>query len=1007
MEFADEPATPQGAFDALRPVCVRLTMEQTIENVKSLREQISSTDVEALQVLLDYVLFPLRFSLKTPGPKKPGLVQAILECISYLLSLTTLKSPSSLKELFDDVCACLPTDQDASVPEELKMAVISTIQALLQASGEEVLPILYKPSAVPEMGFAISLLLKLAEVEKARDIRLGAMKCLEKLMIPEFKQDISLGDLFASFLPGMCTVMAKVICADPKQGYRVTTTALKLWANAVICVMSDDSIQKVPDKKPEYPGLSARVQELLMHRDHTWVKYTGNRLVIHLKNIIARCTADPHWKVRMALVDLAQQLLSTCWFSFDVAVAGLLRVLIGHMSDEKPEIKKKAREAIMEIEKRRRNSKLLPDVLSDGLHSLAVSLPRLLTGQDDQGKLTMLLLLIGFLQMLGPRLTFTLHSPIHLQRLSAALMQTLELDLSSKKVVEERLPPCAVTSKALRNERTGAFQKTFRFFRDQRILCHIGLACRLLGYYGDIHLLVDHFLGLYRAQKLPSLLVINQLVLGAAGIEVETLVDDGLSMDADELLEVVRPLLEEFTDPSNWHLRTCQDTDDMADEMSSQQSDPVIDEMSANAWKLCLQLEAFSCFAQSLGKHFRPLLMSTLYPLLEKAGEPSLFVSGTAMEALVDVSQACGYKNISQLIELNADYLASEISVSLRHIQKHHGGPIRVLQAMLENCNPTLLPLLYELVQDLLPALDHCQNEGAMTLLSVLNSLVIRLAMWFPPPLVLPEQSLVYVPGGTQGLNSCTAQEMMKFLQDHMKQCKIATGEIEEEESSDPLSQPDETKDEEKTALPIHVKIGQEVAEKCTHFLSHANPRIRAEALDNLRLCLLLVKAHEDVLLPLAHKMWPCLVKRLVQDEPLILMRAFQVLATLSSTCREFLRPRVCKDALPAFLAALRAQAHVSLHAGSLYHHTAGYKLQRALLEGLGTLSVKLSLGDSDLMEVVDSCMLYLSSRQPKKLQDAAVREMHKEAMTPAKTRNGGSGVQSLRYMLLWRRSVH
>ncbi|PIO33876.1 hypothetical protein AB205_0129980 [Aquarana catesbeiana] len=31
-------------------------------------------------------------------------------------------------------------------------------------------------------------------------------------------------------------------------------------------------------------------------------------------------------------------------------------------------------------------------------------------------------------------------------------------------------------------------------------------------------------------------------------------------------------------------------------------------------------------------------------------------------------------------------------------------------------------------------------------------------------------------------------------------------------------------------------------------------------------------------------------------------------------------------------------------------------------------------LGDSDLLEVIDSCMLYLSARQPKKLQEAAIR---------------------------------
>ncbi|CAI9593044.1 unnamed protein product [Staurois parvus] len=71
---------------------------------------------------------------------------------------------------------------------------------------------------------------------------------------------------------------------------------------------------------------------------------------------------------------------------------------------------------------------------------------------------------------------------------------------------------------------------------------------------------------------------------------------------------------------------------------------------------------------------------------------------------------------------------------------------------------------------------------------------------------------------------------------------------------------------------------------------------------------------------------------------------------------------------------SLRSQALVSCHAGPVYSHTLGFKLQLAVLEGLGTLCVDLALGDRDLLDVIDSCMLYLSARQPKKLQEAAIR---------------------------------
>ncbi|XP_018413175.1 PREDICTED: TELO2-interacting protein 1 homolog [Nanorana parkeri] len=979
MESTALKTSAHGAFESLRPSCVQLTMEQTVQNVQNLRKQISSTDVFALQDLLDYVLFPLRFSLKTPGPKKPGLVQAVLECISYVLSLTHVKSSVSLKEMFDEVCSCLPTDLRQPMPEELKLAVVLAMQSLLRSSGANILPVLYKPSVLPEMGFAISLLLRLAELEKSREVRLEALKCLERLLFPEVKQDFSLGDLFASFLPGVCTVLTRIICGDPKQGYRLSTAAVKLWAGTVSLVMSDESLARVPEKKPHYPGLSVRVAELLVHREKTWVKNSASRLLIHLEKIRECCTVDPHWKVRMALVDLAHLLIRSCWNSLGDAAGSLLRILVGHMNDERPEVKEKANEALLELGKDGPASRTLGEVLSESLHSLAVTLPRLLSSQDDQGKLHTLALLLGYLQLLGPRLTFTLHSSAHLQRLSFALLQTLELDLCSVKVVEERLSSSVANLTQENIEHTGLQQKNFRFFRDPRILSSLQHVCRLLGYYGDFYLLTDHFLGLYRAQRLPALVVLNQLVLGAAGIEVEALHGGNKILEAAELLDAVRPLLEEYTDPVNWHICTSHNThDEVVDQMAllrvGQKPNSAISDLSANAWKLCLQLEGISCIAQALGTNFRQLLISTLYPLLEKAGDPSLLVSGTALVTLANVSQTCGYKDIKQLVELNADYLASEVSVGLRRLQRHHGGAARVLHAMLDNCSPSLLPLLHALVQDLLPALDHSQNEGAKMLFPVLNCLVMRLGKWFSPPESTEDPPLTYTSNESQVHCGSLSHDIKEFLQDHIKQYRLARGDMEKEDVADVSPPPDEAKDEETPPLPIHVKISKEVAEKCTHFLSHNDPQIRLQALDTLRLSLLPIRSQEDVLLPLAHKTWPCLVKRLLHDEPLVLLRAFQVLISFASSCKDFLRQRVCKDALPAFLTSLRSQALVSCHAGPVYSHTLGFKLQIALLDGLGTLCVDLALGDSDLLEVIDSCMLYLSARQPKKLQEAAIR---------------------------------
>lgn len=72
-----------------------------------------------------------------------------------------------------------------------------------------------------------------------------------------------------------------------------------------------------------------------------------------------------------------------------------------------------------------------------------------------------------------------------------------------------------------------------------------------------------------------------------------------------------------------------------------------------------------------------------------------------------------------------------------------------------------------------------------------------------------------------------------------------------------------------------------------------------------------------------------------------------QVLCTLGETCGDFLRRRVSKEILPKLSASLAQQAPISAKAGPVYTHTMAYKLQLAVLQGLGSLCQRLDLGKS------------------------------------------------------------
>uniref|UniRef100_A0A8C0SZD6 TELO2-interacting protein 1 homolog n=2 Tax=Canis lupus TaxID=9612 RepID=A0A8C0SZD6_CANLF len=1024
--------TPEEAFGALRPVCVQLTKTQTVENVEHLQAQLQAVSDSALQELQQYILFPLRFTLKTPGPKRERLIQSVVECLTFVLSSTCVKEQVLLQELFSEISACLyspKSQKPAAVSEELKLAVIQGLSTLMHSAYGDILLAFYEPSILPRLGFAVSLLLDLAEQEKSKQIKIAALKCLQVLLfqcdcqdhprsLDELEQK-QLGDLFASFLPGISMALARVITGDFKQGHGIIVSSLKTFYKTVSFIMADEQLERISKVQPK-PAVEHRVAELMVHREAKWVKNTSDKLTILIKKIIECVSGHPHWKVRLALIELVEALLLKCSQSLVGSAGPLLKALVGLVNDESPEVQAQCSKVLRHFADQKVvvGNRAFADILSENLHSLATSLPRLMSSQDDQGKFSTLSLLLGYLKLLGPRVNFVLNSVTHLQRLSKALIQVLELDVTDIKVVEERCwnsGPLGASETAATQPRSPMQRRYFRFFTDERLFLLLQQVCQLLGFYGDVYLLIDHFMELYRESvvyRKQAAMILNELVAGAAGLEVENLHENHIKTSTEELREIVTSILEEYTSQENWYLTTCIESEEVGEELTMKQSglqaitsgahtcqvtsfpafskpSPTICSMNSNIWQICIQLEGIGRFAYALGKDFRLLLMTALYPVLEKAGDQTLLISQAATSAMMDICHTCGYYSLQHLINQNSDYLVNGISLNLRHLSLHPHTP-KVLEVMLWNSDASLLPLVADVVQDVLATLDQFYDKRAASFVGVLHALLAALAQWFPDTDDLRQlqgesageagSHLSQRPAASEkGLeNTTTAEDMELFLLNYLKEKDVADGNVsdfdnEEEEQSDPpkVDESDTGPDVE-PPLPVQIQIATDVMERCIHMLSDKNLKIRLKVLDVLNLCVVVLQSHKNQLLPLAHRAWPPLVHRLTNDDPLVVLRAFKVLRTLGGKCGDFLRSRFCKDILPKLAGSLVTQAPVSARAGPVYSHTLAFKLQLAVLQGLGPLCERLDLGDSDLNKVADACLIYLSAKQPMKLQEAA-----------------------------------
>lgn len=750
---------PKIAFAYLRPSCVLLTKEPTSANVEALSGHLRSVSDGALQQLQDYILFPLRFVLKTPGSKREGLIQAVMEAMTYVLENTCVQSWESLRDLFSELCLCLCSPKDPGKPattsEELKLAVLRCLDTLLHSAYGDIVFKLYEPSMLPGLGAAVSLLLALAEHEKARGVQLASLKCLLSLFLqcdckeehiePGRNERFLLGRALATFLPGISRALSQVISGDIRQGHAVTMKAMRVWYKAVGLVMADEQLQKTDTDGAA--GDLGRVEELIVKRTPSWRKTTSQRLAMVLQKIISCTSAHPHWRIRLELVNLSHLLLSQCSQSVGECVGPLLEALVGAVNDDEPEVKSRCNAALNEVAQKGQTNggQDFTDVLSENLHSLASSLPRLMRTSDDQRKLFVLNVFLGYLKILGPKVDAILRSAVHLERISKALMQVMELDVTDVKIIEERTLKSS-TDLGPDVHQVPSQRKYFLYFTDERIFSTLGKICRMLGYYGNLYLLVDRFMELYKESSVyrkQAALVLNELIVGAAGIGVEM---DNSKIDCsrinqsranqEDLKSSIVSIIEEYISLSNWLLPTVSEALEGKletivpnnPEQNCLQLLPAskassFHQLNSNIWQICIQLEGIGGFALALGTDFRLLLMTSLYPVLEKAGDESLLVSQAAFNAMCDLCKACDYSSPKELVIKNSDYLLNDISLNLARPSIHSQAP-RVLAVMFTHSDASLLPLVADVVQDVLTALDLSYDQRAPQFCSVLHLLM-------------------------------------------------------------------------------------------------------------------------------------------------------------------------------------------------------------------------------------------------------------------------------------------
>lgn len=370
-----------------------------------------------------------------------------------------------------------------------------------------------------------------------------------------------------------------------------------------------------------------------------------------------------------------------------------------------------------------------------------------------------------------------------------------------------------------------------------------------------------------------------------------------------------------------------------------------------------LMLQTIGCTAEKMEGDFNSLLLCSLKPVLEKAGNCNFTVA--AVTTLESIAHSQHYDTVKQLLEENSDYFAPQLSFQLRNIIRYPCA-VDLLRALLIFSDICMDQWLENIVYQALKGLDKSHTLRALPYVQVLE-VYCKAAQSVQPIVVAQEPT--------------RAQTLQERIAEFRKNIAVSQGfdgpQTEEGEEEEPV-------DEEKIEPPVpkQVTLVADILERCTKLLPQCQDEdLYISLMRTIRFSLDVLSSFENVFLPKAHQLWSPLYHQLSSKSHLKQLQAFQVLMILVRYCPEFLRQRVVTEALPQLLAFLESQAVVS-HSKRRQAHimTQAYKFQKLLLKEAAALVQFLNLPVAQVSQILRTVCLYLSCHQLPELQASIIR---------------------------------
>ncbi|XP_066156634.1 TELO2-interacting protein 1 homolog isoform X2 [Euwallacea fornicatus] len=854
--------------------------------------------------------------------------------------------------------------------EEYKTSLLKCMTSLMNSISYELVEELYVNEYIPQFSQIIYVCTELARHERAKNIRLEAITCIMAVARVEKTESDPVflnqcANIFMFFLPGLSAAFSEIVLEDHKAGHKLIVLTLRAYGKIVSLVMRDynafDQKLDITENlnrftiKGKLKG-KKEIDQYLKNtiRNSEWYRHNDSNLNVNLKKLW-KLTYHSEDKVRRELFMMASIIIRDCAGTMPQSVSTLLEHLIMLSQDSVNDIVNSSTKRIESFSQILSNGHFhsVFEYLEDGFYNSLTSLPRTFNSIDDGEKIANLNLIIGYIHLFGDKgLNQIMLSPGMLQTMLENLLHIIALEACNISLLEEyNLKD--LTSEYMSSKRPWI---NFHYFKDNCIEAKFVSLAKQLSKSESFEVICDCLVGKFRyeeTKKKEVICLLNTFIFGL-----------------DSNISLIKSILNLYMEDSLNDLNYALDSEEFT-----------LEQIQNNVLIVCLITEGIGNISQVLKHDFRPLLLKSLYLVLEKAGSGHPLIKAAGLQTLQKLTLNCDYNNLTHLISSNFDFFSYQVQRKLTKLDDKE-GVLNVLSIVLQHCSEDLLlPMKYIIEEILVLSCDEFKDRYANSYLTVFKMFILSLCRWYKVDVKQEnvksraekekaEEESFRVTG--IDYNSGFTDDIMEGKSGEELYWEDVKRKAQEEEDNDHIEEGDSTK----PRPPMHVELASIILKRSLHFLPSKDQSQRLLVLEILENGIELLRDWEDELLPTVHQIWCPLVRRFHVDSDYVTLRiCVRLLTALARLAKDFIRLRVVKELLRKLIEILEhsAQASYLQDKGAAYRYSQQYKFQLELLSSMGYLLYYLGVDGGILKEVIGGIKVYLSDKHPLQLQVGAI----------------------------------